>query len=334
MSTQAQAPQQLLAAYAFVGTNEVKIQEALRRLKKRLKPEYLLFNYSEHEAKELQDPAAFVADLSQLPMGDSLRVVAVFHAETLSRDAQDALIAYLAHPNTSSVLFLSATKLAKNTRLYKAIYALNPHAIVDCGEPAPARAKEELARMAHSLHLNPDAAALDELLSRSGSNMLLLKNHLQALFAYLAAEEQILPDTQGAYRVDRDLVCARVARSDSEAPWKFLDALSERRLSDVLAHLAAMPDVSEILLFTLIQKRLRELMIYKALSTRTRGITPAQALKLPPWALNNYRRMVGKFDAFELERLYSLCLRLSCRSKSSSKTSSELLELVQAICTH
>ena len=102
---QAQAPQQLLAAYAFVGTNEVKIQEALRRLKKRLKPEYLLFNYSEHEAKELQDPAAFVADLSQLPMGDSLRVVAVFHAETLSRDAQDALIAYLAHPNTARCFF-------------------------------------------------------------------------------------------------------------------------------------------------------------------------------------------------------------------------------------
>ena len=73
-------------------------------------------------------------------------------------------------------------------------------------------------------------------------------------------------------------------------------------------------------------------MICRALAHKDRGITAAEALKLSPWVVKNYQRMMKNFGESELEHMYCLALMLSARAKTSKKTMTELQELIFAIC--
>ena len=55
------------------------------------------------------------------------------HADKLKKPDAEALVAYLASPSPTTVLALEAEKLAKNTRLYKAVAAKHgKSAVIDC----------------------------------------------------------------------------------------------------------------------------------------------------------------------------------------------------------
>ena len=124
--------QGLLSAYLVVGSDELKRETAVRRLRSRVPADLADFNLDEFDAKSVEDPEALVSSLQTLPFGADFRLVIVHGAETLAKPVSEALVSYLADPNPQSVLCLEAEKLAKNTRLYKAVAKVGPKSVVDC----------------------------------------------------------------------------------------------------------------------------------------------------------------------------------------------------------
>lgn len=61
-----------------------------------------------------------------------MRLVEVRAADKLKKADAEQLVSYLGSPNGSTVLALVAEKLAKNTRLYKAVAAAGKTAVIDC----------------------------------------------------------------------------------------------------------------------------------------------------------------------------------------------------------
>ena len=76
-----------------------------------------------------------------------MRLVEVRAADKLKKADAEQLVSYLGSPNGSTVLALVAEKLAKNTRLYKAVAACGKTAVIDC---APLK-RYELPRTVRSM---------------------------------------------------------------------------------------------------------------------------------------------------------------------------------------
>ncbi len=64
-------------------------------------------------------PESVLSSCSNTTYGDSRRIVAIDDAGKLPKFRSEALVEYLKNPNPTTTLMLSASKLAKTTRLYK-----------------------------------------------------------------------------------------------------------------------------------------------------------------------------------------------------------------------
>lgn len=163
------AKPQLLCAYLAVGPDELKRKEAVARLKARADGPFEAFNVEEIEASPDLEPVQVTSSLNTLPMGSDLRVVVVYGADKLPKPVSEAIVKYLADPNPSCTLCLTAATLAKTTRLYKAVAKVGPKAVIDCSAKKGRDLVpyiQKLAR-AHGLSISPDAAS--ELAARVGS---------------------------------------------------------------------------------------------------------------------------------------------------------------------
>ena len=114
----------LLAAYLAVGPDEMKRARAIDKLKSRLNQSFITFNLDEISVSAELTPESVLSSAQTLPMGDSRRIVVIDDAGKLPKSVSEALVGYLKNPNPTTTLMLSASKLAKTTRLYKAVDAL------------------------------------------------------------------------------------------------------------------------------------------------------------------------------------------------------------------
>ena len=156
----AQAPQ-LLAAYLAVGPDELKRKETLSRLKARAAGPFEAFNLEEIEASADLEPQALLSSLNTLPMGADRRIVVVENAEKLPKPVSEALVKYLANPNEACTLCLTATTLAKTTRLYKALAKVGPKAVIDCSAKKGRDLLPYVQKLArsHNLTISPPASS-------------------------------------------------------------------------------------------------------------------------------------------------------------------------------
>ena len=109
----------LLAAYLAVGPDEMKRARAIDKLKSRLNQSFITFNLDEISVSAELTPESVLSSAQTLPMGDSRRIVVIDDASKLPKSVSEALVEYLKNPNPTTTLMLSASKLAKTTRLYK-----------------------------------------------------------------------------------------------------------------------------------------------------------------------------------------------------------------------
>ena len=65
-------------------------------------------------------------------MGAEFRLVILEGCDRLSKDVSEPLIEYLNNSSPTTVCMVVAERLAKNTRLYKAISKIGAGAILDC----------------------------------------------------------------------------------------------------------------------------------------------------------------------------------------------------------
>jgi len=317
----AQAPQ-LLAAYLAVGPDELKRKETLSRLKARAAGPFEAFNLEEIEASADLEPQTLLSSLNTLPMGADRRIVVVENAEKLPKPVSEALVKYLANPNEACTLCLTATTLAKTTRLYKALAKVGPKAVIDCSAKKGRDLLPYVQKLARSHNLSISSDAASELTARVGESSTMLDTQLASLSALLG----------GGGNVTLGLVESNVARVAEVKPWEFLDRLAQRDLGRSLQLLRLLDGGSAIGLCSLVCGRVRELICAKSLAARGEGGLVAKELKKQDWQVRNLGRWAGNFRDGELELLLSKCADADAALKSGADERSTLTALVCSVC--
>lgn len=312
----------LLPAYLVVGADELKRKSAITRLKGYLDEGLAAFNLDEIVPTADTDPTSVISSLNTLPVGNSPRIVIIEPADKLPKPVSEALVAYLKDPNLACTLLLSATTLAKSTRLYKAVAKVGPKAVIDC-TPATRRDLpgyvQKLAR-SHGLTIDQDAARA--LVDRVGESTTMLDTQLRTLSALKGGQGQVtLVDVE-----------ASVARVAEVKPWEFLDRLSEKDARRSLELYALLRGSSQVGLLTLVTIRIRELICARALDARGEGAGVARALGKQDWQVRNYARWARRFAPGELERDLAACASCERALKGSANSDSAFLSLIATIC--
>lgn len=285
------AEQALLPAYLAVGTDEVKRDTAVSRLKDRLARTGMAdFNLDERDMTREQDLDAILSSLNTYPMGADFRLVILEGCDRLAESVREALVAYLANPAETTCLLMTAGSLAKSTRLYKAVAKLGKQAIIDCGAKKGRDLPVLVQGMArhHGKTMGLDAA--EELIARAGDNTRMLDNELKKLAEMIEAPE-----------IRRADVERYVVRTAEVKPWDFLNAVSARDVTRALELYRLQPPKSEMRLYALLCTRLRELICAKALDERGQGRELAATLGLQAWQVRNHLTWARKFSRAELE---------------------------------
>lgn len=290
--TDAKEQNALLPAYLAAGDDALKRGTAVARLRARLaKMGDLSFNSDDFDG-ELCTGADIVSACNTVPFASPVRLVHVRNADKLKKADSEELVAYLAAPNETTVLFLEAEKLAKNTRLYKAVAGVGKKSVIDCALPKARDLPRQVRAMAtgHGIVLTEGAAAA--LVDLVGENTVHLNSEL----------EKIALAHQGPDAVGEREVRSLVARTSEVKPWALTDAFSERNLAQCLALLAKMESSSPHALIAMCTGRVRDLLGVQSLRARGDAAAIARTLKVPDWKVRNFNAWARNFTPAELRR--------------------------------
>ncbi len=283
----------LLPAYLIVGSDGLKRETAVKRLRSHMPDDAADFNLDEIFGSTLEDAESLLGSLETMPFCADFRLVIVHDADKLAKPASEALVSYLADPNPSCVLCLVAEKLAKNTRLYKAVAKVGAKAVIDCSPMKRWDLPPYVVKLAAKHGVTMDTAAAEELVNRSGESTVMLDNQVATLAELLGA----------GTRITKADVEANVAQTAEVSPWAFADAACERKAARAMELLNLMQNPSLVFLHSVLVGRLRELICAKSLATRGASSQLAGELKRAPWQVKNHAAWARKFSDGELEKL-------------------------------
>ena len=313
--------QELLRGYLIVGTDELKRKAALTRLKARLDPGLEAFNLDERTASAELEAGELLASLYTAAIGP-LRLVIVHAADKLPKEVSEALIGYLDKPNPSCTLVLVADKLAKNTRLYKAVAALGKQTIVEC---APIEARDlptHVSKLAKAHGIAIDAQASAELIARVGDTTTMLDTQI-AVLAQLCRDAGVIRKSD---------VEQHVARIAEVKPWPFLDALSSRNVRDAVVQYRLLGDGQAVRILALAVGRIRELSCARSLDGRGTPGLLASELGKQDWQVRNHMRWSRAFKDGELEAALHACADADAALKRGENPNTVMLGLIFSVC--
>ncbi len=328
----------LLPVYLVVGDDALKRDRVVSRLRTRLESMGdLSFNSDVFDASGECSGAAIVSACNTVPFASPVRLVEVRNTDKLLKDDSEALVSYLASPCESSVLCLIAEKLAKNTRLYKAVAALGKSAVIDCSSPA-ARDLPSLVRdmaVSHGVTFTPAAAAL--LVELVGSDTVHLNAEVEKL-AIAHSDSQPVSDQE---------VRLMVSRTAEVKPWEFVDAFAARDTKTCILYLSRMKSVSPHALLPMCTTRLRELICVRSLAKRGNA-NPANIASAmtaiakkpkgkgapkprPEWAFKKHVGWAKNFTSAELRYALSSARNAEQAMKSGTDPNVAFLEWVVSV---
>lgn len=283
----------LLPAYLIVGTDELKRDAAVRRLRSHVPADMADFNLDELDGASLEEPGQLISSAQTMPFCADFRLVIVNGAGELAKPVSEAVVSYLADPNPQCVLCLVAEKLAKNTRLYKAVAKVGPHSVIDCAPLKRWELPPYVVKLAQKRGLSMDNAAAQELVERVGESTVALDNQIATL-------AQLVGD---AGRITLADVEANVAQIAEVSPWAFADAVCERNAPRAMEMLNLMKAPSLVFLHSVLVARLRELICAKSLDARGAASGLARELGRQSWQVKNHVRWSRAFGEEELVEL-------------------------------
>lgn len=282
----------LLPAYLVVGEDALKRETVIKRLRTRLeKLGDLSFNSDDFDG-ETATGDEIVSACNTMPFASPVRLVYVRNAEKLKKADSEPLVAYLKAPSESTVLALEAEKLAKSTRLYKAVAAVGAKAVITCAAPKSWELPKQVRAMATSHGIVMTEGAASALVELVGEDTV----HLDAELKKIALAHQ------GTDAVTDREVRALVARTSEVKPWNFTDAFADRNLARCLTLLSMMESASPLQLIALCTGRIRELMCAQSLNARGEGGALAKTLGVADWRVKNHRTQARRFTPAELRR--------------------------------
>ena len=107
--------------YLIYGDQDLLLERALEQLKRSVGELADLDFNSETFDGENANADEIIAACNTLPFASERRLVVVRNVDKMGKDGTDALVKYAENPAETTILALVAKKLAKNTRLYKAV---------------------------------------------------------------------------------------------------------------------------------------------------------------------------------------------------------------------
>lgn len=280
----------LLPVYLIAGEDELKRETVLKRLRARLeKMGDLSFN-SETFSGATATGTEIVAAANTLPFASPVRLIEVHDVDKLKKEDTEAIVSYLSQPCETTVLALEGTKVAKNSRLFKAVQSFGKTAFIDCAPIARRDLSRAVRSMAvsHGIAFTEGAAAA--LIDQVGTNTVSLDGEI----AKLALAHR------GSDPVNENEVLSLVSRTAEVKPWEFVDALAARNASRCLYLLNRMDSVSPYALLSMCTVRIRELLTVKALESRGDVRSLPSVLKMPDWRVKNHKTWARGFSTREL----------------------------------
>lgn len=285
----------MLPAYLVVGEDELKRRTVLSRLRTRIAEHGdLEFNHDEFDGETASGDAIAHA-CNTLPFASDIRLVEVVQVDKLAKAEAEAIVAYLANPSESTVLALSGLKLAKNTRLYKAVAALSSKAVIDCTPMKRYELVRALRSMAVGHGFTMTEGASEKLVQLIGEDTVALDSELSKLALAHTGDQPV---------TERE-VSALVTRIAEAKPWELVDAFSARDARQCATILPLLGSTSPYALIGMCTVRLRELACAKSLAARGEANSLASVLKLQPWRVKNHVRWASGFSESELVSAFS-----------------------------
>jgi DNA polymerase-3 subunit delta len=295
--------------YLILSEQEFLLQQAVDRLRSRVgEVADLDFNVETFDA-ESATGSAVTAACNTLPFASDHRLVIVRNIEKLSKDAAESLAVYAADPAPTCVLALSGTKLAKNTRLYKAVDRLG--GVVERKTPRGAEFIKGVISLAadRGKQMTPDVA--EAFVAATGEDLRKVSAELDKLVSFVG-------DTAQISRGDVESVVANTAKTKI---WEFTESLADRdcRRSLVLASSLVGDGESVFGLHAMAVRMIRDLIAARSLLDRGSASTAelSRMLGRPDWQLKRLTRQARAFDSSELVDL----LRSAAAGEAEMKTS-------------
>lgn len=313
----------LLPAYLIVGADELKRDAAVRRLRSRVPADMADFNLDELDGASLEEPGQLISSAQTMPFCADFRLVIVNGAGELAKPVSEAVVSYLADPNPQCVLCLVAEKLAKNTRLYKAVAKVGPHSVIDCAPLKRWELPPYVVKLAQKRGLSMDNAAAQELVERVGESTVALDNQIATL-------AQLVGD---AGRITLADVEANVAQIAEVSPWAFADAVCERNAPRAMEMLNLMKAPSLVFLHSVLVGRLRELICAKSLDARGAASGLARELGRQSWQVKNHVRWSRAFGEEELVELLGRAAVCERALKGSQDSEAAFARFVLAVAS-
>ena len=303
-----------------MGEDALKRDAVMKRLRARLSAMGdLSFNDDSFDG-ETAEGADIVGACDTVPFASPVRLVEVRAADKLKKADAERLVSYLGAPNGSTVLALVAEKLAKNTRLYKAVPPM-------ARRPSSTAPRSSATSCRRRCGPWPWATA-----SRSRRGQ---RAHWWTWWREHRPPGQRAQEDRAAHRgtdaVNEHEIMGLVARTAEVKPWEFVDALAARDARKCLLLLGRMESVSPHALIAKCTSRLRELVCARALCDRGAQGAIAATLKMPDWQCKNHARWARGFTAEELRRALVGARDTERAMKSGSDPDAAFLDWVLAV---
>ncbi len=298
----------LLGAYLLVGDDELKKETALKRLKKHLDEGTFDFNYQQFDAQTQPSIEEFLVAVKTPPMMTNLRIVVFFDVDKAALTLKDAIIDYLAKPTPGVVLAMTAEKLAKNTKLYKAIAKLGGKTVISCESLSMKELPNYVRDLAttHGKLIDYDAARL--LISLTGQSTLALNSELKKLADAVGPRQSITHED----------VRRLVARIAEVKPWDFTDAFCARNQVLTLQVYQQMQDANPVGLIFWLAREVRLLITIKCLVNQGKTPQIGSEVKIQPWKIKQYLAWQREWKMSELIRALEILANCDVRLKSEA----------------
>lgn len=295
--------------YLIMGEQELLLEQALDQLKRSVgEVADLDFNMETFDG-ESANADEIVSACNTLPFASERRLVVVRKVDKMNKDGIDALVAYAANPSPTTILALVASKIAKNTRLYKSIEKLGGLIAREAPRASeyPRRVQDMFARKGRRVTL--EGAEL--LVNAVGKDLRRLSVEVDKAVAF--SGERIELDAADIEAVTSTTAKASVfelgvtlANRDCAGALRLVDRLLGDGESVFGLHAIALRSV-------------RDLIVARSAIDRGQGSLGeiARAVGRPDWQVKNLPRQARGFSAAELVD----ALRAAAQSEAQMKTS-------------
>ena len=317
MTSKAKLQPVLQPVNLIISEQDLLRAEALKRLRCRMSEEGVDLDLdSQVLDAEQMDVASFASATGTLPFMSPLRLVVVQNIDKLKAadERTQAVIDYCLDPNPTTVLALSAQRVAKSTKLYKAV-AKNG-LIIDRKAPTKKDLPEHVSLMFAAAGMKASSLDANTLINLVGDDLASLNSAIEQLAAYKDVAGKRSAGDDSLISISQTEITNLIGDTSEVKAWELTDALANRdgsKTLDILNRLTKSEGESvHFLVVFLTATKLRELLTARALIDRGDGSSQAlieqlqnhstkgKGRSLQPWLADRILRQARQFSAEEL----------------------------------